>query len=408
MFKKESVVKAKVVCIHIGARAHYLIPKAIQSAGQLHTLITDTWVASAWLRSFFSSVPVRTVRSLAGRYSGQIPSDKVRSFGFKFLLYETWLRLKYVYSWEQVIKRDQKFETEAVQRMAGIQEATSVLGISYTALECFTHAKQKGWKTILFQIDPGIEEEHIVASLLTEYKTETDWKPAPDLYWQRWKQECTLADCIMVNSVWSKTGLTNQGIPAEKIQVIPLPYALQQRHTTFFRSYPAAFTAERPLRCLFLGTLAVRKGIHLVLSAAKELYGLPIEFMLVGRPEISVSEIEQENIRYQGLVTREETDMYYQQADVFLFPTFSDGFGLTQLESMAWQLPVIATKKCGDVVQHAHNGWLMETVTAEELVTFLKNLLSDPDQIKACSENCLSTVKKFSEETFTAGMAAIL
>ena len=50
---------------------------------------------------------------------------------------------------------------------------------------------------------------------------------------------------------------------------------------------------------------------------------------------------------------------FYREADVFLFPTLSDGFGLTQLEAQAWRLPVIASRFCGDVVQDGVNGLLL-------------------------------------------------
>ena len=39
------------------------------------------------------------------------------------------------------------------------------------------------------------------------------------------------------------------------------------------------------------------------------------------------------------------------EADVFVLPTLSDGFALTQLEAMAHDLPVIATLACGEVVE---------------------------------------------------------
>lgn len=399
---------AKVICIHIGARAHYLLPKAIQASGKLHGMITDTWIGSSLLRSILIALPIRSLRALAGRHSEDIPSSNVQSLGLYFLVYDFYLRFKYSYSWTLIIARDKKFEHKAVQKMNRITGATTVCAISYTALECFKAARQKSLKTVLFQVDPGLEEEHIVRELVSVTNTSTDWEPAPTSYWERWKEECRMSDVIMVNSLWSKVGLVKQGIEADKIQVIPLPFNVEQRHEQFKRTYASVFSIERPLRCLFLGTLALRKGIHLVLEAASNMQDLPIEFILVGRSEIPLSEIDLKNISYKGVVTREETEHYYQQADVFLFPTLSDGFGLTQLESMAWQLPVIATKNCGEVVQDAYNGWLIDPVNTEQLIVTLKTIIKDSDQIKLRSQNCLSTVKQFSVEKFTTDIAALL
>ena len=51
-----------------------------------------------------------------------------------------------------------------------------------------------------------------------------EWQPAPPEYWALWREECELADRIVVNSEWSREGLIRGGVPAEKISIIPLAY----------------------------------------------------------------------------------------------------------------------------------------------------------------------------------------
>ena len=100
-----------------------------------------------------------------------------------------------------------------------------LLSYSYTALEPFRYAKAHGWKTVLVQIDPGPEEERIVAEEAARVpQLAGDWQPAPPEYWAFWREECKLADRIVVNSEWSREGLIRGGVPAEKISVIPLAY----------------------------------------------------------------------------------------------------------------------------------------------------------------------------------------
>ena len=55
---------------------------------------------------------------------------------------------------------------------------------------------------------------------------------------------------------------------------------------------------------------------------------------------------------------------FYKEADVFILPTLSDGFGLTQLEAQSWKLPVIASRHCGEVVRDGENGVVLEEVSA--------------------------------------------
>lgn len=70
---------------------------------------------------------------------------------------------------------------------------------------------------------------------------------------------------------------------------------------------------------------------------------------------------------------------------MFLFPTLSDGFGLTQLEAQAWQLPIIASRFCGEVVKDQVNGVILSTVTAEAIAAVLQNWIKHPELLLALS-----------------------
>src|SRR6476619_3689504 len=101
----------------------------------------------------------------------------------------------------------------------------TILCDSNTALEPFRYAKARGWKTVLVQIDPGPEEEVILAEEAARVpELAADWQPAPPQYWDLWREECKLADRIVVNSEWSREGLLRGEVPAEKISLIPLVY----------------------------------------------------------------------------------------------------------------------------------------------------------------------------------------
>jgi len=53
---------------------------------------------------------------------------------------------------------------------------------------------------------------------------------------------------------------------------------------------------------------------------------------------------------------------YYATADVFLFPTFYDAFGLVAAEAMASGLPVITSRAAGaaELIEHGESGWLTD------------------------------------------------
>ena len=95
-----------------------------------------------------------------------------------------------------------------------------------------------------------------------------------------------------------------------------------------------------------------------MLDAARELRNEPVEFIVAGPNALDLSSraADDGRIRWLGPVPRGRTATIYQQADVFLLPTLSDGFGLAQLEAQAWRLPLVTTANCGAVVRDGING----------------------------------------------------
>jgi glycosyltransferase involved in cell wall biosynthesis len=280
------------------------------------------------------------------------------------------------------------------------------LSYSYAALEPFRFAKLHGWKTLLLQIDPGPEEERIVAEEVARVPALAGaWQPAPAAYWASWRQECDLADRIIVNSEWSREGLMRSGVPDGKLTLIPLAYGAsevgdQKSEIKQVRSYPARFTQDRPMRVLFLGQVNLRKGVSRLLQAAQTLRDEPVEFWMIGPVQIANAEKAADNARVKwfGPVTRKETAEKYRAADVFILPTLSDGFAITQLEAQAYGLPVISSKCCGGVVENGRNGIILEEPSAECIAAAIRDCVVDPNRLRT-----LAAASHVQNE-FTTGM----
>jgi glycosyltransferase involved in cell wall biosynthesis len=274
------------------------------------------------------------------------------------------------------------------------------LSYSYAALEPFRYAKANGWKTLLVQIDPGPEEERIVAEEVVRVaKLAGDWQPAPPEYWNNWREECKLADRIVVNSEWSREGLVRGGVPAEKIAIIPLAYEVPEirsqksaasaeapaaKEVKSARSYPAQFTQERPMRVLFLGLINLRKGVARLLEAARILRDSPVEFWMVGPVEIANASTISDagRVKWFGCATREKAAEFYRGADVFILPTLSDGFAITQLEAQAHGLPIIVSKNCGRVVESGVNGIILDEPSAACIAHAVRDCIASPDRLE--------------------------
>jgi glycosyltransferase involved in cell wall biosynthesis len=201
-----------------------------------------------------------------------------------------------------------------------------------------------------------------------------------------------MADRIVVNSHWAQQCLAEEGIPREKVSVIPLAYEPPAPSQNFERTYPDKFTSERPLRVLFLGQGMLLKGIQPFLDAVQILTGKPVEFSIVGKLRVAVSDafLAHPQIRWVGPVSRSETAAHYRAADLFAFPSYCDGFGLTQLEAQFWKLPVIASKRCGSVVTDGHNGLLLDQVTGRCLAEAIDRCLDQTSLLPAFSAHAVT------------------
>ncbi|QCS50069.1 glycosyltransferase family 4 protein [Picosynechococcus sp. PCC 11901] len=379
------------ICCQIGAREHYAIPRALHENGQLTHLITDAWVTP---QSPLAVLPFSPTTALKERFHPTLQQASVHAFNLSLIGFEISQKLQKTSAWERMIARNYWFQHQAIKRLTKLaphylKTPPILFSYSYAALEIFRFAKQQGWLTILGQIDPGpLEEEIVIAEYQRYPQYRGNWEPVPASYWETWREECALADCILVNSHWSRQLLEKAGINSEKIQVVPLVYTPPTAAKNFNRTYPQSFSPERPLRVLFLGQVILRKGIAAVLSAVEKLSGYPIEFWIVGSQQINIPPHLKNHpqIRWVGHVNRSETAKYYQQADVFLFPTLSDGFGLTQLEAQAWKLPIVASQQCGEVVHDDINGLLLKEDIVSEIVDFLLLLKNNPQKIRVLSK----------------------
>lgn len=351
--------------------------QALHRRGALNRLVTDAWVSPG--------NPLGSIhRGLGERWRPELTGATVCAANLACLGVELRDRVRGLAGWERIIARNDWFQRFAVRALVGAardKRQITVFAYSYAALEIFRFAQAQGWRTVLGQIDPGPQEEAIVDRLYRDHPEQHDqWRPAPQTYWQRWRMECALADRIVVNSSWSRTALEKEGVPAAKIHIIPLAYERPSEVLGFQRVFPARFSSDRPLRALFLGQINMRKGVDVLFNAIRSLDKEHVEFWFVGSVQLSLPDDISANprIKWFGQVPRSDAARFYREADVFIFPTRSDGFGLTQLEAQAWRLPVIASRFCGDVVKNEANGLILDELSSDCLCDALRKCITEP------------------------------
>lgn len=358
-------------CSQIGAREHYAIPRALQSSGRLERLYTDLRRAGL----------------------DEIDSRRVTTFPMEGLRW--WWKLRRNTSYESFVENGQWFSRRVVNQLKGIDlENQTFFGYDTGFLEAGREVRLRGGLPIVGQMDPGPFEFRIVNEERERWPGWEDHQPpVPQAYNDRREEEWEVAEHIIVNSDWSRHALIEQGVAADKLKVIPLCYEppeipSQERKTR---------EVDDPFVVLWLGQVNLRKGIPYLLEAARRLQGTRVQFRVVGPVKISPVGVDAAtaNVSFEGPVKRALVSDIYRDADLFVLPTLSDGFAITQLEAMAHGLPVIATPNCGRVVEDGLNGFVIPVRDAEALASRILTLAENREQWSEMSAQALATSKRF-------------
>ncbi len=108
---------------------------------------------------------------------------------------------------------------------------------------------------------------------------------------------------------------------------------------------------------LYVGTLQPRKNIPFLLQAFAKLRerDSSLRIVLVGsrtghhfdhRIDETISKLQiKDDVVFPGYVATEDLPRIYQMADVFVFPSLYEGFGIPLLEAMSMEVPVIASNQ---------------------------------------------------------------
>jgi glycosyltransferase involved in cell wall biosynthesis len=380
-----------------GTRQSYAVPIAFHRLGMLRSFYVDIWCR--WGRSVLQRGPAGA-RALATHFEAELPPTRVVAFNPAAIVDRVRQHCRRAH-WSPVEMGDhycqfgQWFATKVrnhLERQELDPNVDRFFGFNTNSLETLEMLRNRKILTIVDQVDPGVIEEEIV---LQEAERWPGWARLPGRlpkgYWDRIKTEWQVADLVLVNSEWSLEALVQQGVSRQKIIVVPL--AIDLAHDTD----PRPVNANGVLKVLWLGSVILRKGIQYLAEAARRLQGQNIEFLLAGPLGVSQKAVQSfpSNMKLLGRITRDKLAEVYRQAHVFVLPTISDGFAITQLEAMAHGLPVVTTPNCGRVVTDGTDGLIVPARDSQALADAVAKLNDNRPLLRAMSSNALQTVKNY-------------
>jgi glycosyltransferase involved in cell wall biosynthesis len=158
---------------------------------------------------------------------------------------------------------------------------------------------------------------------------------------------------------------------------------------TVFQPQPKQERRDSTTRFLCVARLASAKGLPLLLHACRTLLdsNMPFKCTLVGDgPDRGTLEALRdrlglrEHVCLVGAIGQDRIQEYYDQADVFVLPTFAEGLPTVLMEAMAKGLPIISTTVMGipELVQDGVEGLLIPPANAEPLAKAMRQLAEDP------------------------------
>ena len=204
------------------------------------------------------------------------------------------------------------------------------------------------------------------------------------------------ADAFVVNGKLAENyvveilGAQKEKVFAEPFLVPSIPALLQSSETI----QPLIdFQLKYPL-FLFVGQIVPRKGLKVLLEACillKEKGYQDYTLLVVGDGE-QKHELEEfassnnlnEQVKWLGKVPYKCLGAYFQTADIFVFPTYEDIWGMVLTEAMAFGKPVICSQGANavEMVVDGENGFVYHPEHTEQLAGYMCRFLENPDLIE--------------------------
>ena len=248
------------------------------------------------------------------------------------------------------------------------------------SLKQFEEAKRLG-KACIYDMPIGYYPywEKTQADLVGRF---ADWLPEGGLPSSRWvrpaqkHREMELADLVLVPSSFVRR--TIEAFVDRRVSMAP--YGVD----TEFWKPGSSRDLNRPLRFIYAGQCSIRKGIPLLMEAWSNAALVDAELHLVGSWQLALGKRAglPSGVRYRGHLSSEALRECFQSGDVFVFPSYFEGFGLVVLEAMACGLPIISSDATAavDVVDDS-NGRVFPAGDVDALTEYLRFFASNRDRL---------------------------
>ncbi len=211
---------------------------------------------------------------------------------------------------------------------------------------------------------------------------------------------------VIVNSKFMKNDLQRLfGLPYEKINVVPngintTVYNGLERDYDFRRKY--AMDNEKII--LFMGRLVYEKGVqHLISAMPKILDGYHDAKLIVAGKGAMLDQLKEQvdamglgnKVYFTGYLNAKQVSKMYKCADVSVFPSTYEPFGIVALEAMLAGVPTVVSDVGGlnEIVEHRVDGMKSYAGNPNSLADSILELLLNPELCDKITKKAKQKVK---------------
>lgn len=211
---------------------------------------------------------------------------------------------------------------------------------------------------------------------------------------------------VICNSFYMKNELNHIfQLPMDKINVVPNGVN-REKFVELKRDYEFRrnFASDNEKVIFFVGRIVNEKGIHVLLDAVPKIlqYYNDIKIIIAGKgPQLDELRWKADDmgighkVYFTGYISDHDLEKLYKCADIAVFPSIYEPFGVVALEAMAASVPVVVTDTGGlnEIVEHTNDGMKAYTGNANSLADCIIALLYHPELYDKIKENAMNKVK---------------
>ncbi len=202
------------------------------------------------------------------------------------------------------------------------------------------------------------------------------------------------ADAITVPSTFAARSFIEEGLPPEKLHVIPYGVRLEQFVPT---GKPPA--SEDRFEVLFAGSVSLRKGVPYLLQAFAKLRHPAKRLRVAGsiHPDMKsvLGRLPQDQVEFLGAVSQPRLAELMSTSHLMVLPSIEEGLALVQGQALACGCPVLASTNTGgeDLFTDGVEGFIVPVRDVEALTDRMQRLADDPALQQKMNQAALLRVK---------------